>query len=79
MTCKNTHKKMARFANANNSITEGKLRHNYEELRMVLNCTRRLGDKIPGEKSILTNMKGRYVRKKTYFYIHKKMQALKNR
>lgn len=35
MTCKIEQKKMAKFANGNNSIREGKMRANYEELQMV--------------------------------------------
>lgn len=35
MTCRSEQKKMAKFASGNNSIREGKMRANYEELQMV--------------------------------------------
>lgn len=35
MTWKIEQKKMAKFANGNNSIREGKMRANYEELQMA--------------------------------------------
>lgn len=58
---------MEKLADANSLVREGKMRHDYEELQMVLTA---LGDKIPGEKSISTNTRGRQVREKTSFYIH---------
>ena len=36
MICESEQKKMAKFANVNNLVREGKMRHNYEELQMVL-------------------------------------------
>lgn len=50
---------MEKLADANSLVREGKMRHDYEELQMVLTA---LGDKIPGEKSISTNTRGRQVR-----------------
>lgn len=51
---------MERFVNANNLVRGGKIRHNYEELQIVLQY-KRLGNNIPGKK---VNIMSIYVRKK---------------
>lgn len=60
MTCKSEQRKMERFVNANNLVRGGKIRHNYEELQIVLQY-KRLGNNIPGKK---VNIMSIYVRKK---------------
>lgn len=36
MICRSEQRKMDRFVNANNLVREGKMRHNYEDLEIVL-------------------------------------------